>query len=209
MHHVHLDESACTIQFDRAGVEINLGSIGKGYAVDCAAQVLRHLGVETALIHGGHSTIYGLGAPPPNGETANGRNGESANRRMGASLSYECERADEGWVVGIRHPLNEEEYVAVVTLRDQALSTSGSYEQFFEVDGKRYSHVLDPRTGFPAQGTLSATVITSSATDSDALSTAFFVGGEASAQAYGAAHPEVRVFLVPETSGGGRLSKGV
>lgn len=174
MRHVMLDEENCTVRFDRAGVEINLGSIGKGYAVDRAAVVLRNLGVETALIHGGYSTIYALGAPPDT----------------------------DGWVIGIRHPLDEEQHVSTVTLRDQALSTSGSYEQFFEVDGKRYSHILDPRTGYPAQGMLSSTVITASATESDALSTAFFVLGEEGARAYCAQHPAVWAVLVPETSVG-------
>jgi thiamine biosynthesis lipoprotein len=174
MSHVILDEGDSTVRFDRAGVEINLGSIGKGYAVDRAAAVLRNLGVEAALIHGGYSTIYALGALPD----------------------------ADGWVIGIRHPLDEEQHISTVTLRDQALSTSGSYEQFFEVDGKRYSHILDPRTGAPAQGMLSSTVITSSATESDALSTAFFVLGEEGARAYCSKHPEVSAVLAPETLAG-------
>ncbi len=171
MRHVLLDEGDSTVRFDRAGVEINLGSIGKGYAVDRAAAVLRNLGVEAALIHGGYSTIYALGAPPD----------------------------AEGWVIGIRHPLDEEKHITTVTLRDQALSTSGSYEQFFEVDGKRYSHILDPRTGTPARGMWSSSVIAPSATESDALSTAFFVLGEEGARAYCARHPEVSAVLAPET----------
>lgn len=174
MRHVILDEGDSTVRFDCGGVEINLGSIGKGYAVDRAAAVLRNLGVEAALIHGGYSTIYALGAPPDS----------------------------DGWIIGVRHPLDEEQHISTVTLRDQALSTSGSYEQFFEVDGKRYSHILDPRTGIPAQGMLSSTVIASSATESDALSTAFFVLGEEGARAYCAKHPTVSAVLVPETLAG-------
>jgi len=174
MSHVILNEEDSTVRFDRVGVEINLGSIGKGYAVDRAAAVLKNLGVETALIHGGYSTIYALGAPPD----------------------------AEGWAIGIRHPLEGGGRMATVTLRDEALSTSGSYEQFFEVDGKRYSHLLDPRTGVPAQGMGSASVIASSATESDALSTAFFVLGEAGARAYCSKHPEVSAVLAPETLAG-------
>ncbi|MCS6862181.1 MAG: FAD:protein FMN transferase [Abditibacteriales bacterium] len=269
MRHIILDAEECTVRFDRAGVEINLGSIGKGYAVDRAVAVLKNLGVEAALIHGGHSTIYAYGAPPAaegwvigirhplsilplvkgekeaktlplvKGEKeaealplAKGKkeaeallfaNGEKeaealpfakGEKKAEALLFAKGEKEAEalpfsnGEMRTETLPLNKGEsegvkhYIATITLRDQALSTSGSYEQFFEIDGKRYSHILDPRTGYPAQGMWSATVITSSATESDALSTAFFVLGEEGARAYCAKRPEVSAVLVPETSVG-------
>jgi len=85
-----------------------------------------------------------------------------------------------------------------VTLRNQALSTSGSYEKFFEVDGVVYSHIMDPRTGWPARGMLSASAITKAGYESDALSTAFYVVGEEKTRAYCAARPNTGAVLVPD-----------
>lgn len=85
-----------------------------------------------------------------------------------------------------------------VSLKDEALLTSGSYERFFEVEGKRYCHVIDPRCGYPVEGMLSATAIAPTATVSDALSTAFFVLGQEGTAQYCESHESVRAILVPE-----------
>jgi thiamine biosynthesis lipoprotein len=151
VHLLELDADAFTIRYRRPGVELHLGAIGKGYAVDLAVASLRAVGIEAALVHGGTSTVYALGAPP------------------GAAA----------WEVGLCDPGNREQRLAVIPLRDRALSTSGDYEQFFEWEGKRFSHILDPRTGRPAAGVRSATVLADNATDTDALSTAAFVEGAA------------------------------
>ncbi len=153
-HGVEVDEAEASVRFTVPGVQIHPGAIGKGYAVDRAVVILRELGVEAALIHGGTSTVYALGAPPD--ETA--------------------------WSIGLCDPENRETRMGVTRLKDQALSTSGDYEQFFEVNGRRYSHLLDPRTGYPAEGMRSATVVAESAADTDALSTAAFVLGEEGAR---------------------------
>jgi FAD:protein FMN transferase len=89
-----------------------------------------------------------------------------------------------------------------VLLSDEALSTSGSYEKFFKLDGKEYCHIFDPRTGSPVRGMLSATAIAKTGTMSDALSTAFFVMGLDETRAYCEKHPDIRAVLIPEPESG-------
>jgi thiamine biosynthesis lipoprotein len=147
--HVVLDRAKRTISFDAAGVELDLGGIAKGYAIDRAADVLRARGVTSALLSAGGSSIYGLGAPP--------------------------DRA--GWDVNVQDPVAGSKTALTVTLRDRALSVAGSSEKSFEVDGVRYSHIMDPRTGAPVQGMLTVAVLSPTATAGDALDDAFFVLG--------------------------------
>jgi thiamine biosynthesis lipoprotein len=147
--HVVLDREAGTVRFDRPGVELDLGGIGKGYAVDRAAERLRHRGVGSALVNLGGSSVYGLGAPP----------------------------GKKAWEIGIRDPTDPAKTAVTVPLRDRALSVSGGYERFFEKDGLAYSHVIDPRTGRPVQGVLGVAVLTGSATAGDALDNVLFVLG--------------------------------
>lgn len=132
-------------------MEINLGGIGKGFALDSIAARLLERGVEDFLIHGGRSSVVARGS-------------DQADRAM-------------GWGVGIEHPLRPGVRLGQIRLRDQALATSGSGKQFFHVNGKRQGHVLDPRTGYPAGDMLAISVITASGMDADALSTACFVDG--------------------------------
>jgi thiamine biosynthesis lipoprotein len=99
-------------------------------------------------------------------------------------------------MVGVRHPGNREKRLAVVRLRDAALSTSGDEEQFFEYGGKRYGHIIDPRTGWPADRVASVTVIAQSAAVTDALATAFYVGGPELAADYCARRPGVLVLML-------------
>src|SRR5437763_1849994 len=146
---VHLDPAARTVRFASPGVELDLGAIGKGYAVDRTVKVLREAGVETALVDAGSSTVYAVNAPP-------GKN---------------------GWTVRVPQPGDRSKTVATVTLRNESLSTSGNYENFFQIDGRRYCHVIDPRQGMPVQGVLQTTLITSDNTASDALSNAMLVLG--------------------------------
>ena len=146
---VALDPARRTVKFLIPGMELDPGGIGKGYAVDQVVRVLREAGISVALIDAGSSTLYALGAPP-------GKN---------------------GWKVLVPRPGDRAHSISEVFLRDTSLSTSGSYEKFFRLDGHTYCHIMDPRTGGPVQGMLQTTVIAATGTDSDALSTAMFVMG--------------------------------
>lgn len=146
---VRLNNRTRSVYFLRRGIELDLGGIGKGYALDRVAALLREAGVKSALISSGSSSIYAIGEPP----------------------------GKAGWSVRVPDPLDRTRTVSTVLLKDQSLSTSGSYEKFFRLNGRTYSHIMDPRTGRPVEGMLQTTVITPEATDSDALSTAVFVMG--------------------------------
>ena len=113
-----------------------------------------------------------------------------------------------GWTIGVSHPLHPDRRLAELWLRDKALATSGSTWQFFRSGGKRYSHIIDPRTGYPSFGVLSATVLAPTATEADALSTAFFVAGATFTESYCAKRKDVAAFLVLEKgeSGGYELA---
>lgn len=149
--HLLLDEECQTIQFDRPGIEINLGAIGKGYALDRCAELFEAGGVRDYLIHGGNSSVLARGARAATGAA--------------------------GWSVGVRHPLRPTQYLGELNVCDLALSTSGSGTQFFIQDGRRYGHILDPRTGWPASGVLSTTALAATAAEAEALSTACYVLG--------------------------------
>ncbi|HLJ95354.1 MAG TPA: FAD:protein FMN transferase [Gemmataceae bacterium] len=172
MQHVLLDSQAHTVRFLRSGLEINFGSIGKGYALDRVAQRLRSdCGVTTALVHGGHSSVYAMGQGP-------------AGQR--------------GWSVGIRHPWQPDTRLALVWLRDCALGTSAATSQHLEYNGRKLGHILDPRSGWPAEELASVSVIAPSAAEADALSTAFFVLGRERTRAYCETHPHVGALLLPQ-----------
>jgi len=177
-HHVVLDARERTIYFDRPGVELDLGGIAKGYAVDRAVGVLRQSDISRALVSAGGSTIYGLGAPP----------------------------REAGWEVKIQNPVAPEKTALTVRLEDQALSVSGSYEKFFELRGRRYSHILDPRTGRPVEGILSVAVITDNGTAGDALDNVFYVQGVSWSRKALSAFPVSRViFFLSESAGKWRM----
>jgi len=168
-----------TVRFTRTGVELNLNGIGKGYALDRAAELLAgsESGYEISnwLLHGGHSSVLARG--------------EHFQQGTGGSLG--------GWPVGIRNPLFPDERLATLLLRNQAMGTSGSGVQYFRVGGKRYGHVLDPRTGWPVDHLLSVTVLADSAAEADALSTAFFVMGLEKAIEFCQHRSDVRALLIP------------
>jgi thiamine biosynthesis lipoprotein len=170
MRHVALDGMNRTIAFRRPGVGMNLNSIGKGYALDRMAELLTTQLVDDYLLHGGKSSVLARGIQPGS--------------------------AGDGWIIGLRHPLRPNDRLAEFVLRDQALSTSGSGTQFFIRRGKRYGHILDPRTGLPAEGLFSATVIAPTAAEADALSTAFYVMGPQAVAEYCATHSGIGALLV-------------
>jgi FAD:protein FMN transferase len=154
--HVILNREARTIGFDEAGVELDLGGIAKGYAVDRVVELLKRRQIAAALVSSGGSTIYALGAPP-------GR---------------------DGWDVAIQDPIDSRKIAFTIQLKDRALSVAGRSEKSFEAGGVTYSHIMDPRTGRPAQGVLSVAMLTSTGTAGDALDDAFFVLGPEGSQAY-------------------------
>ncbi|HSC26500.1 MAG TPA: FAD:protein FMN transferase [Vicinamibacterales bacterium] len=170
MHLVELDPERQTVRFQRREVELNLGSIGKGHALDVMAAKLRRLGVRDVLLSAGGSSILAVGSDHGRG----------------------------GWPVDLRPRLASRGRLARLRLRDAAIATSGAGEQFVLADGRRYGHVLDPRTGWPASGVLSATVIARRASVADALSTAFLVDGPGLAARYCAAHADTMALLALE-----------
>lgn len=181
---VAFDERGRRIRFARPGVELNLGAIGKGWAIDRAMAALRLAGVPNVLVHGGQSSVRARGIQGP---ALTGR---------------------RGWSVGLRHPLRPGRRLATITLDDRALGTSGSGTQFFVDRGRKLGHLLDPRTGLPADaGVLSATVIAPEAADADALSTALYVLGEEGLRRIAPAGGDVAAILVMpgKDSGGVRL----
>ncbi len=176
--HVVLDEAGRTVRFDRAGVMIDLGGIGKGYALDRVVSLLRARGVASALVSLGGSSVYGLGAPP----------GEKA------------------WEVGIQDPTAPARTAFTVGLRDRALSVSGGYGRSFEQDGVTYAHVLDPRTGRPVEGVLSVAVLGETGTAGDALDNVLFVLGPEAGRAHVRRVAGTEAFLfLPKARGQWRL----
>jgi FAD:protein FMN transferase len=165
---VELDRDRNRVRFHKPGVEINLNSIGKGYALDRAGELLADDGVDNYLLHGGRSSLLACG------------------HRAG----------QVGWTARLRHPLRPQQVIAEFELVDEALSTSGSATQSFVIRGNRYGHLIDPRTGWPADAMHSATVVAPTGALADALSTAFYVMGREQTAAYCAAHPEIKALLV-------------
>jgi thiamine biosynthesis lipoprotein len=183
MRWVEIDPEGRRVRFTRPGIELNPGAIGKGWALDRVVGRLLDAGVANALVHGGSSSVRAIGA----------RGLGLPDRR--------------GWPVGIRHPLRPGRRLATVHLRDRALGTSGSGTQFFIDRGRRLGHILDPRSGVPAEGVFSATVIAPTAAEADSLSTALYVLGPAGLEQIApAGGPVAAVLVLPgKASGAVRL----
>jgi thiamine biosynthesis lipoprotein len=172
MRHVLLDPERRSVRYLRPGLEINLGSIGKGYALDRAAAILRaRRNLPQALLHGGHSSVYAIGHEPGD---------------------------ERGWAVGIGHPWDPGRRIALLRLRDRALGTSAATFRHLEHQGRKLGHVLDPRTGWPAEGIALASAVAPTAAEADALATAFYIRGVDWTRSYCDAHPDVGAVLLPE-----------
>ena len=159
---LELNEAEQTIRFKKKGIELNFGCVGKGFALDIAAEKLRTHGVHRFLFHGGLSSMLASGGD---------------------------------WRIGIAHPLRPGQRLRELALNNVAVSTSSSQKQFFRYDGRRYSHLIDPRSGQPAEEVFSATVLAPTATLAELLSTAFFVLGAEKATEYCTSHPEISAVL--------------
>lgn len=146
---IALDPEELSIRFLNKGVKVDFGGIAKGYAVDRAKDVLVSKGIKNGLVNLG-GNIFALGYAPGN----------------------------KKWKIGVEDPINKGKLLRSFELTNRAISTSGNYERFFVIGGKRYSHIINPVTGEPCQGIISVTVAADSAEEADALSTAIFVMGE-------------------------------
>lgn len=142
-------EDKSTIFFKNRDTQIDLGAIGKGYAVDMVSKILQSEGITSALVNFA-GNICAFGSPP-------GRN---------------------KWAIGIKDPTNINSIIGSFQIKDKSVSTSGDYEKFFVKDGKRYAHIIDPVTGRPVSGVLSVTILANTAMEADALSTGIFVMGQ-------------------------------
>ncbi len=164
-----LDEAHHTVRFEHPGMRIDLGGIGKGYAVDRGVEVLKARGITRAVVTaGGDSRIIGdhMGRP---------------------------------WLVAIRHPDDPKKVVTRIPLSDSAMSTSGDYERYFDEGGVRYHHIIDPRTGHSASKVRSATVLAPTATQTDGMSkTAFVLGPEKALEIINRMPGYDAVFVLPD-----------
>jgi thiamine biosynthesis lipoprotein len=211
-----LDAEHGTVQFAVEGMELNPGSIGKGYALDRAARILEQAGMVDFLWHGGHSSVLARGSrgnfpctvtrgsagqpaagavsaravPAGAHHAAPQRSGTPAEHApVAGALSPAAAAAGAaacgiGWKVGIPDPLRPGKRLAELTLCNEALATSGAEYQFFRLGKRRFGHILDPRTGQPAEGVYAATVVAPTAAHADALSTAFYVLGPGAASVF-------------------------
>lgn len=157
------------IEFGVYGMKVDLGGIAKGYAVDCAVKKLKELGIESCLINAG-GQVYCLG-----------------------------DKFGRPWNVAVRNPRNNNEIVASLQITDMAVATSGDYEQYFMHGNKRYSHILNPKTGYPADtNVISATVIAPEGASADALATAALVLGKEKTGALTKQFPGVKIKVIEE-----------
>jgi len=170
---IHLDGSAFTVEVERSGVRVDLGGIGKGYALDRVAALLREWSIERALIHGGYSSVLALDRP------------------LGG---------DEGWPVTFSDPGNRSRRLASLGLVNRAMSGSGV---------QKGRHIIDPRTGRPAEGKCAAWVCAAGAGPADALSTAFMVMGVEEISRYCRRHRDVSALLIVERQRDGRVCRDV
>lgn len=162
MNMVLLDPRQHLAALSTEGMAIDLGAIGKGYALDHLANLLREWSIETALLHGGQSSVLAIGSPP----------------------------GQPGWSVALRNPASQSDSLGTVWLRDQALSGSG-----MQLHGR---HIIDPRTGQPAEGKSGTWALASTAGESDAISTAFMVMTPAEVELYRVQHPQIGGMLLPD-----------
>lgn len=176
--HLEIDRLEKQVRFLRPAMQINLGAIGKGFALDQAAAQLKVAGVEDFLIHGGQSSVVARGRRRPD---------------------------EPGWPVAIGHPIRQQRQLGRVWLHNEALSTSGSGRQFFHFRGQRMGHVIDPRSGWPAGDALSLTLISRSAAESDSLATGLFVMGSQAACDFVAREDRLAIVCVMPTSRGNEV----
>ena len=166
---VKLNRNHNTIRFLKPDLTFNLNGIGKGHSLDRVAEQFADRGVGDFIIHGGQSSVLARG---------------SSNPQEASNDDPETISLSAGWAVGLTHPTTPGVRLGEYVLRNQALGTSGTARQGFYHQGKRYGHIIDPRTGWPSDYHLSTTVVSKSGAISDALATAFFVMKDEEIQTY-------------------------
>jgi len=145
---IELDDDKCTVYLREIGMRIGFGGIGKGYAAECAKQIMKLQGVESGVVNAsGDLTTWGL---RPDGKQ---------------------------WTIAIANPNAAHEAFSYLNISDMAAATSGNYEKFVVIDGKKYSHTIDPHTGLPIRGIKSVTIITTNAELADAMATPVTIMG--------------------------------
>lgn len=171
---VLLDAENRSVRFTKQGVELDPGGIGKGFAVDSMARIIRQQGISAALISAGSSTIYAIGRPP----------------------------GKAGWTVIVRMPTGRQKQIASISLRDESLSSANCSEKNFQSNGATYCHIMDPRTGRPVTGRIHVTITHPSATASDALSNVIFVAApQTAARILHRSAPQSRAIIVDTDRG--------
>ncbi len=181
---VQIEAEQHSVEFTAGVTDINFNSVGKGFALDRAAEVLTSADVDSFLMQGGRSTLVARGK---------------------AADGHDC-----GWGVGLRHPLRPEQRLAECRLVDAAFSTSGSATQGFTANGVRYGHLIDPRTGRPASGLHSVSVLAPTGAEADALSTALYTLGSDAGADYCRARPDIQaLFVGPSDKAGSVRIQGV
>jgi len=168
-HNMLLDQKHHTVRFEHQGMRIDLGGIGKGYAVDHGIGILQARGFQHALVTaGGDSRIIG-------------------------------DRMGRPWVIGIRNPDDKNQVVTRIPIVNSAMSTSGDYERFFDEGGVRYHHIIDPRTGHSASKVRSATILGPTATETDGMSkTAFVLGAQKALEIINRMPQYDAIFVTPD-----------
>lgn len=200
---VLLDPETRSVRLAASGMELNLGAIGKGYALDQMGKLLREKGIDVFLLSAGYSSVLASAGgfsgkvstdqfPPPGEQPTRDAVGET-DELQGKNPSWT-------WEVGIRDPLRPDRRVAVIKIGEGALGTSGSAHQFFRHEGRRLSHIIDPRTGYPVEKILSVTVRTRTACLADALSTAFYILGPEWAEDFCRKNPDIGALFFLATS---------
>lgn len=164
--HVHLERQLSHVRLDQAGVQLDLGGIAQGYFADEAVQLLRKAGAQRCLVD--------------------------------VSGDITCWQADDrqSFSIGIKDPTSPQQLLAIVKMSNGAVTTSGNYERFYEINGQRYCHIFDPRTGEPVEGMLSVTLFAPTGMEADALATAVFVMGAVRGRAFVESHPGLEAVII-------------
>lgn len=149
LNKIHIDDDSESIKFKRKGMEVDLGGIAKGYAIDAAVKELKRHGIDSAIINAG-GDIFCLG-----------------------------NKFDRPWKVGLQHPRKKDKYITTLALHDQAVATSGDYQQFIKIGPNRYHHIINPKTGYPVNNdVVSVSVVAKDTVTADAVATCVFLLGE-------------------------------
>lgn len=167
--HIILDSAQSTIFLAKEGMKIGFGSIGKGYAADKGRELMQHLGIKGGIVNAsGDIATWGK---QPNGKP---------------------------WRIGINNPFSRKGFAKILKLKNSAVATSGSYEKYAEIDGKRYAHIINPKTGYPSTGLTSVTIYGPSAEFANALSTSIMVLGEKEGKKLAKEYPKYNFLFITD-----------